>query len=180
VTVEATHPWVDSGLTVRKGERLSFECGDARARNSAAIPLLADRRCSPRITLTLMLCMVFWSTSPFEDGACADKAAAIVAIETLTRARNACSYAGMSNVLDNDTQQKVLALGRLGWTLRRIQQATAARRPARILRAAGIAVRSRGGPRWGLQNRHFRRGVHRLGRERIARFERDAAFAIGR
>lgn len=25
VTVEATHPWVDSGLTVRKGERLSFQ-----------------------------------------------------------------------------------------------------------------------------------------------------------
>jgi hypothetical protein len=25
VTVEATFPWVDSGLTVRKGERLSFE-----------------------------------------------------------------------------------------------------------------------------------------------------------
>jgi hypothetical protein len=25
VTVEATLPWVDSGLTVRKGERLSFE-----------------------------------------------------------------------------------------------------------------------------------------------------------
>jgi hypothetical protein len=24
VTVEATYPWVDSGLTVRKGERLSF------------------------------------------------------------------------------------------------------------------------------------------------------------
>src|ERR1700682_4735133 len=24
VTVEATHPWVDSGLTVRKGERVSF------------------------------------------------------------------------------------------------------------------------------------------------------------
>jgi hypothetical protein len=24
VTVEATHPWVDSGLTVRKGQRLSF------------------------------------------------------------------------------------------------------------------------------------------------------------
>src|ERR1700731_3923784 len=24
VKVEATHPWVDSGLTVRKGERLSF------------------------------------------------------------------------------------------------------------------------------------------------------------
>jgi len=25
VTVEATHPWVDSGLTVHKGERLTFE-----------------------------------------------------------------------------------------------------------------------------------------------------------
>jgi hypothetical protein len=25
VTVDAKHPWVDSGLTVRKGERLSFE-----------------------------------------------------------------------------------------------------------------------------------------------------------
>jgi hypothetical protein len=25
VTVEATYPWIDSGLTVRKGERLSFE-----------------------------------------------------------------------------------------------------------------------------------------------------------
>jgi hypothetical protein len=24
VTVEATHPWMDSGLTVRKGERLTF------------------------------------------------------------------------------------------------------------------------------------------------------------
>ena len=28
------------------------------------------------ITLTLMLWMVFWSTLPFGDGACADKAAA--------------------------------------------------------------------------------------------------------
>jgi hypothetical protein len=25
VTVEAAHPWIESGLTVRKGERLSFE-----------------------------------------------------------------------------------------------------------------------------------------------------------
>ena len=25
VTVDAAHPWVDSGMTVRKGERLSFE-----------------------------------------------------------------------------------------------------------------------------------------------------------
>ena len=36
--------------------------------------------------------------------------------ETLTRARNACSYAGMSNVLDDQTQQQICALGRLGCT----------------------------------------------------------------
>ena len=47
-----------------------------------------------------------------------------VAAETLTPARNACSLAGMSNVLGDDKQQQVLALGRLGWSLRRIEQAT--------------------------------------------------------
>src|SRR5712692_9069794 len=54
----------------------------------------------------------------------------------------------MSNVLDNnDKQQKILALGRLGWTLRRIQQATAVRREtvSAYLKAAGIPVRGRGG-----------------------------------
>jgi NAD(P)-dependent dehydrogenase (short-subunit alcohol dehydrogenase family) len=30
---------------------------------------------------------------------------------------NACSVAGMSNVLDDDKQQQILALGRLGWTI---------------------------------------------------------------
>jgi hypothetical protein len=44
--------------------------------------------------------------------------------ETLTRARNACSYAGMSNVLDDEKQQQIRALGRLGWTLSRIERTT--------------------------------------------------------
>jgi hypothetical protein len=34
----------------------------------------------------------------------------------------------MSNVLDNAKQQQILALGRLGWSLRRIEQALAVRR----------------------------------------------------
>ena len=34
----------------------------------------------------------------------------------------------MSNVLDNEKQQQILALGRLGWSLRRIEQALAVRR----------------------------------------------------
>ena len=55
--------------------------------------------------------------------------------------------AGMSNVLDEDTQQRILALGRLGWTLRRIEAATGVRRETAsgYLRAAGIAVRGRPG-----------------------------------
>ena len=52
----------------------------------------------------------------------------------------------MSNVLDNDTQQQILALGRLGWSLRRIEQALAVRREtiSGYLKAAGIAVHGRG------------------------------------
>jgi transposase len=54
----------------------------------------------------------------------------------------------MSNVLDNDRQQQIRALGRLGWTLSRIQDATGIRREtiSGHLRAAGIPVRSRGRP----------------------------------
>ena len=54
----------------------------------------------------------------------------------------------MSNVLDNDKQQQIRALGQLGWTLSRIEEATGIRREtvSGYLKAAGIAVRSRGRP----------------------------------
>lgn len=54
----------------------------------------------------------------------------------------------MSNVLDDEQQQRILTLGRLGWTLRRIEAATGTRRETvgGYLRAAGIAVRRRGRP----------------------------------
>src|SRR4249919_1313369 len=54
----------------------------------------------------------------------------------------------MSNVLDDHTQQQIRALGRLGWTLSRIQEATGIRREtvSGYLKAAGIAVRGRGRP----------------------------------
>ena len=66
----------------------------------------------------------------------------------MTPAGNACSYAGMSNVLDDEKQQQILSLGRLGWTLRRIEQATSVRREtaSAYLKAAGIPVRGRGRP----------------------------------
>src|SRR5437016_5589056 len=56
---------------------------------------------------------------------------------------------GMANVLNEEKKQQVLALGRLGWPLRRIQQTTKIRREtaSAYLKAAGIAVRSSGG--WG-------------------------------
>src|SRR5271155_3362631 len=57
----------------------------------------------------------------------------------------------MANVLNEEKKQQVLALGRLGWSLRRIQQATRIRRETTgaYLKAAGIAVRPPSG--WGRQ-----------------------------
>jgi hypothetical protein len=54
----------------------------------------------------------------------------------------------MSNVLDQSTQQQIRALGRLGWTLSRIQHTTGVRREtiSGYLKAAGIPVRGRGRP----------------------------------
>jgi len=55
----------------------------------------------------------------------------------------------MANVFYEEKKQQVLALGRLGWSLRRIQQATHVRREtaSAYLKAAGIAVRLPSG--WG-------------------------------
>jgi transposase len=49
----------------------------------------------------------------------------------------------MANILGDDKQQQVLALGRLGWALRRIEAATGVRREtaSAYLKAAGIPVR---------------------------------------
>ena len=53
------------------------------------------------------------------------------------------------NVLSEENKQQVLALGRLGWSLRRIERAVHIRREtaATYLKAAGIPVRPPGG--WG-------------------------------
>ncbi|MGD0619778.1 MAG: IS21 family transposase [Bryobacteraceae bacterium] len=55
----------------------------------------------------------------------------------------------MSNVLSEEKKQQVMALGRLGWSLRRIEREAHIRRETvgAYLRAAGIAVRAPGG--WG-------------------------------
>ena len=48
----------------------------------------------------------------------------------------------MSNVLSDDKKQQVIALGKLGWSLRRIEQATGVRREtaSAYLRTAGVEV----------------------------------------
>jgi transposase len=53
----------------------------------------------------------------------------------------------MSNVLSDEKKQQVLALGRLGWSLRRIEGNTNVRREtaSAYLKAAGISVRGHGG-----------------------------------
>ena len=55
----------------------------------------------------------------------------------------------MGNVLSREKREQVIALGRLGWSLRRIEEATGIRRETAgdYLRSAGIVVRSPGS--WG-------------------------------
>ena len=55
----------------------------------------------------------------------------------------------MGNVLEKTKQEQVIALGRLGWSLRRIEVATGVRRETAggYLRSVGIALRTPGG--WG-------------------------------
>ena len=55
----------------------------------------------------------------------------------------------MSHVLSKEKREQVIALGRLGWSLRRIEQATGVRREtaSEYLRGAGIALRRVGRPR---------------------------------
>jgi len=55
----------------------------------------------------------------------------------------------MANVLSEEKRQQVIGLGRLGWSLRRIEDATGIRREtaSAYLKAAGIAVRRRRGRR---------------------------------
>jgi hypothetical protein len=52
----------------------------------------------------------------------------------------------VSNVLNEQIKQQIIALGRLGWSLRRIQKSTGVRREtaATYLREAGVAVRPPG------------------------------------
>ena len=65
----------------------------------------------------------------------------------LTRGR--IPSVNMSNVLSEEKKQQVIALGRLGWSLRKIQKATGVHRTtaADYLRAAGIPLRPPGA--WG-------------------------------
>ena len=62
------------------------------------------------------------------------------------------SLAGMANVLGEEKREQILALGRLGWSLRRIERELNVRRETAgmYLHAAGIVVRRRGGrpSRW--------------------------------
>ena len=52
----------------------------------------------------------------------------------------------MSNVLADDKHHQIVALGRLGWSLRRIERTTGVRREtiSGYLRAVGIVVAGRG------------------------------------
>jgi transposase len=60
----------------------------------------------------------------------------------LTLAKGCLAFDGMSNVLSEQAKQQVIALGRLGWSLRRIQRETGVRRETAsvYLKAAGVPI----------------------------------------
>jgi len=66
----------------------------------------------------------------------------IEARETLTATSQRLGSVAMSNVLSEEKKQQVIALGRLGWSLRRIEEATGVRRETvgDYLRKAGVVV----------------------------------------
>ena len=67
----------------------------------------------------------------------------------LTKAMGANSRAGMANILSDEKKQQVLALGRLGWSLRKIEAATGIRRETAgaYLRALRLPSGHRGNSR---------------------------------
>jgi len=69
----------------------------------------------------------------------------------------------MSNVLSDEKKQQIIALGRLGWSLRRIERATGVRRETAgaYLKSAGIGIRPRGKGGGGT-SKTVQRGDHRL------------------
>ena len=64
----------------------------------------------------------------------------------MTPTGNAAFLRGMSNVLADDKHHQIVALGRLGWSLRRIERTTGVRREtiSGYLKVAGIVVPGRG------------------------------------
>jgi hypothetical protein len=65
---------------------------------------------------------------------------------TLIPRSGVVAFVGMSNVLSEAKRQQAIALGRLGWPLRRIEQETGVRREtaSAYLKAAGVGVRPPG------------------------------------
>src|ERR1700722_13964089 len=82
----------------------------------------------------------------------------------------------MGNVLEKSKREQVISLGRLGWSLRRIEEATGVRRETAggYLRLAGIALRRPGG--WG--TRFSGKTGHRSD-HRLFRFQASSQFKTG-
>lgn len=89
----------------------------------------------------------------------------------------------MSNVLSEEKQKQAVALGQLGWTLRRIEKEVGIRREtaAGYLRAAGVPIRSPG--RWGRLRASDSKPAKEVttgsGGERIAKPANEAEVTTG-
>src|SRR5712692_11659239 len=84
----------------------------------------------------------------------------------------------MANILSDAKKQQVIALGQLGWTLRRIEAATGVRRETAgaYLKAAGVSVRPPG--RWGHPPANPAKEVSGAGGPKLRRPSREVRAAI--
>ena len=84
-------------------------------------------------------------SEPYETGRFFRNPAKGAATRDVDRRRETCSRGGMANVLGREKREQVLALGRLGWSLRRIQVETGVHREtaSAYLKAAGNENSSR-------------------------------------
>ncbi|MGH7604966.1 MAG: IS21 family transposase [Gemmatimonadaceae bacterium] len=88
----------------------------------------------------------------------------------------------MSNVLSEEKKQQIIALGRLGWSLRRIERATGVRRETagEYLRAVGIAVGGRGRRNSGRSGKSAGGGVATNAKEAKAAIKVTTGFLLGK
>ena len=141
---ETAHVYTDTRYAARTWDH------ERRVVIKAEVVRLGDRepRDNPRFVVTNLRQTLGWTPKWPLMVYCENAAIENSGSNVERSAGNWTFLLGMSNVLAKEKRQQVLALGRLGWSLRRIERATGVRREtvSSHLKPAGVVVRGRGRP----------------------------------